>query len=207
MRATGRATNPLDSGKCKKKRQGLTKGNKSDKRGVFSYEATSVSSPTSSFTPQDAWGITNFQDLSNVFSEGECFGSGAVTPKSTFALTNSAWDSNADNQAWNISLNADGLLSMSNTTYGVGTSSTITPGSESGPPECGTKLPLENSFLSITHSLPNLCSSNGNISQVLTTNDETTTTRNINSSANTDFVFESRGVPIRPDQTPISSQK
>lgn len=96
---------------------------------------------------------------------------------------------------------------MSNTTYGVGPSSTITPGSESGPPECGTKLPFGNSLLSTTHSLPNLCSSNGNISQVLTTNDETTTIRNINSSANTDFVFESRGVPIQPNQTPTSGQR
>lgn len=122
-------------------------------------------------------------------------------------MTNFAWDSNTNNQAWNIGLNADGLLSISNTTYGVGTSSIITPGSESGPPECGTKLPLENYLLSPTHSLPNLCSSNGNISQVLTTNDETTTIRNINSSANTDFVFESRGVPIQPNKTPISSQR
>lgn len=97
---------------------------------------------------------------------------------------------------------------MSNTTYGVRTSSTITPGSESGPLECGTKLlPLGNYLLSTTHSLPNLCSSNGNISQVLTINDETTTIRNINSSANTDFVFESRGVPVRPNQTPISGQR
>lgn len=97
---------------------------------------------------------------------------------------------------------------MSNTTYGIRTSSTITPGSESGPSECGTKLPpLGNHLLSTTHSLPNLCSSNGNISQVLTTNDETTIIRNINSSANTNFVFESRGVPIQPNQTPISSQR
>ena len=174
---------------------------------VFGHEATSASSPTSNFTPHDAWGITDFQDPSNVFSKGECFGSGAVIPKSTFAVTNSAWDSNANNQAWNISLNADGLLSMSNTTYGVETSSTITHGSESGLPECGTELPLGSSLLSTTHSLPNLCSSNGNISLVLTTNDETTTIRNINSSANTDFVFESRGVPIRPNQTPISGQR
>lgn len=122
-------------------------------------------------------------------------------------MTNSAWDSNADNQAWNISLNTDGLLSISNTTYDVGTNSTITPGSKSGLPECGTKLPLGNSPLSTTHSLPSLCSSSGNISQVLTTNDETTTIRNINSSANTDFVFESRGIPIRPNQTPISGQR
>jgi hypothetical protein len=151
-------------------------------------------------------GVRNVQDLTNVYSGDECFGSGEVIPKSTSALTNSAWDSNADNQAWN--LNADGLLSMSNTTYGVRTSPTITPGSESGPSECGTKpLPLGNYLLSTTHSLPNLRSSNGNISQVLTTNDETTTIRNINSSANTDFVFESRGVPVRPNQTPISGQR
>ena len=160
------------------------------------HEASSL---PSSFTPHDAWGI-------NVFSEGECFGSDAVTPKSTFALTNSAWDPDAGNQSWNP--NADGLLPMSNTTYGVRTSSTITPGSESGPSECGTKLlPLGNHLLSTTHSLPNLCSSNGNISQVLTINDETTTIRNINSSTNTDFVFESRGVPIQPNQTPISGQR
>ena len=160
-----------------------------------------------SFTPHEACGITNFQDLSNVFSEGECFSSGAVIPKSTFAVTNSGWDLHTNNQAWNISLNADSLLSMSNTTYGVGTGSTITPGSESGPPECGTNLPPESSLSPTTHSLPTLCSSSGNILQVLTTNDETTTIRNINSSANTDFVFESRGVPIQPNQTPISGQR